>query len=75
MAHVPSKGTWASRNAIIKMPVDIMKGIDKATASSMASQMGFTGAQNADAEKLIGVIQWSTSTNLPDLDPGMCFNK
>merc|ERR1719482_833595 len=35
------------------MPVDIMKGIDKATASKMASEMGFTGAQNADAEKLI----------------------
>merc|ERR1719261_737807 len=46
----------ATPEAIIKLPVDIMNGIDKATASKMATEMGFTGAQNADAEKLITAL-------------------
>merc|ERR1719361_2199640 len=39
--------------AIIKMPVDIMEGITAEQASSMATQMGFTGSQNKEAAALI----------------------
>merc|ERR1711920_638889 len=43
----------ADPTAIIKMPVDIMEGLTTAKAQSMADQMGFTGAQNAEASELI----------------------
>ena len=43
----------ADPTAIIKMPVDIMEGITADQASSMATQMGFTGDQNAEASTLI----------------------
>merc|ERR1711972_1191264 len=43
----------ADPTAIIKMPVDIMAGMTQSQAQSMADQMGFTGAQNADAAELI----------------------
>merc|ERR1712019_80535 len=39
--------------AIIKMPVSIKTGISEEQASSMATQMGFTGSQNAEASTLI----------------------
>jgi len=40
--------------AIIKMPVDIMNGMSNEEARQMAKQMGYTGAQEADAATLIG---------------------
>lgn len=43
----------ADPSAIIKMPVDIATGITADQASSMATQMGFTGGQNAEAATLI----------------------
>merc|ERR1712151_1037339 len=43
----------ADPTAIIKMPVDIMAGITSEQASSMATQMGFTGSQNKEAAELI----------------------
>merc|ERR1712019_327177 len=39
--------------AIIKMPVSIKTGISEEQASSMATQMGFTGSQNEEAATLI----------------------
>merc|ERR1712151_437529 len=43
----------ADPTAIIKMPVDIVTGITDEQASSMASEMGFTGGQVQDAATLI----------------------
>merc|ERR1712151_1017038 len=43
----------ADPTAIIKMPVDIMAGLSVEQASSMATQMGFTGSQNKEAATLI----------------------
>merc|ERR1712151_819258 len=43
----------ADPTAIIKMPVDIVGGITAEQASSMATQMGFTGSQVKDAATLI----------------------
>jgi len=43
----------ADPTAIIKMPVDIMKGITDESASSMAAQMGYTGDQKKEAAVLI----------------------
>jgi succinyl-CoA synthetase beta subunit len=43
----------ADPTAIIKIPVDIMEGMTSEKAKSMADQMGFTGAQNAQAAELI----------------------
>jgi len=43
----------ADPTAIIKMPVDIMKGITAEQAASMATQMGFVGSQNSGAAELI----------------------
>merc|ERR1711957_600628 len=43
----------ADPTAIIKMPVDIVAGITSEQAASMATQMGFTGDQNAEAAKLL----------------------
>merc|ERR1711957_884980 len=43
----------ADPTAIIKMPVDIMKGITDEVASSMATQMGYTGDQKKEAATLI----------------------
>lgn len=43
----------ADPTAIIKVPVDIVAGITHADASAMASQMGYTGDQLAEAITLI----------------------
>ncbi|CAK0878095.1 unnamed protein product [Prorocentrum cordatum] len=43
----------ADPTAIIKMPVDIMTGITDEVASSMATQMGYSGDQNKEATALI----------------------
>jgi len=43
----------ADPTAIIKQPVDIMDGISSETASTMATEMGFTGAQTKEAAMLI----------------------
>merc|ERR1711924_22788 len=43
----------ADPSAIIKMPVDIMEGMTAEKAGSMADQIGFSGAQNAQAAELI----------------------
>lgn len=43
----------ADPTAIIKMPIDIINGISQDQAESMASQMGFTGAQIKEAATLI----------------------
>merc|ERR1712151_41639 len=43
----------ADPTAIIKMPVDIKDGITAEQASSMATEMGFTGSQNKEAATLI----------------------
>jgi len=43
----------ATPDAIIKQPIDIMAGMTDAIATKMATSMGYTGGQVADAAKLI----------------------
>merc|ERR1711948_162782 len=43
----------ADPTAIIKMPIDIVQGITTEEATSMATQMGYTGAETAQAATLI----------------------
>merc|ERR1712232_1373588 len=43
----------ATPEAIIKLPVDIMAGITDAQATKMATDMGYEGAQTAEAATLI----------------------
>merc|ERR1712066_787090 len=46
-------GAAADPTAIIKQPVDIVEGITNEIATSMATQMGYTGGQIQDAAELI----------------------
>lgn len=43
----------ADPTAIIKVPVDIVKGITEENATKMATEMGYTGAQQKEASTLI----------------------